>query len=440
MKNQARSTGMTTFLIIWVGQIVSQIGSAMTGFGIAIWLFQQTEQATTLTWAGAAFFAPVVFLSPFAGTIVDRSNRKLILILTDAVAGLTTIVMLILLLQGNLQIWHVYALNFINGAFNSLQFPAFSAAITLMVDKKHYARTSGLMQLGGSASNIFAPAAAAGLIGLFGIQSVLIIDIVTFTVAIGTLLFVHIPQPMVSAETIANQGSFLQETKYGFTYILQRPSLLGLQLVFMGINLTAMFGLALLAPMILARSGNNEVALGTAQSIGAVGGVVGGLLLSVWGGPKKRTNGVLGGMLGSSVSGSLLFGIATTLPLWAVASFFSNFFLPIINGSNQAIWQAKVAPDVQGRVFSVRRLIAQVMGPIAAIIAGPMADNWFEPAMREGGALASTLGWLVGTGPGAGMGLMMVISGILGVTVALLGYMSKTIRDAERLLPDFVGN
>ncbi len=437
MTKRNNPTGMTSFIIIWIGQIVSQIGSSMTGFGISIWLFQQTSQASTLTWAGAAYFAPSVFFSPFAGTIVDRFNRKLILILADGIAGLTTVVMLILLLQGNLQIWHIYLLNFINGSFNSLQFPAFSAVTTLMVDKKHYGRASGLQQLGGSASNIFAPAMAAALIVVFGIEGILIIDIVTFSFAIIVLLFARIPQPPVSAESRSVRGNFLQETKFGFTYILQRPSLLGLQLVFLAINMTAMFGLALLTPMILARSNNNEAYLGTIQSIGAIGGVAGALLMSIWGGPKKRTNGVLGGMLGTSLLGNFLFGIAATLSLWSIASFFSNLFLPIINGSNQAIWQAKVAPDVQGRVFSVRRTIAQVMAPIVTIIAGPMADYWFEPAMRPGGALADTFGWLVGNSAGSGMSLMMVISGILGVGVSILGYSSKIVRDAEILLPDF---
>ncbi len=436
MTSQNPRSGMTTFLIVWLGQIVSQLGSAMTGFGVSIWLYQQTGLASTLTFAAAAFFAPQVFLSPIAGTIVDRSNRKLIMILTDLISGATTIIMLFLLWQGQLEAWHIYLLNFVNGTFASLQWPAFSASITLLVSKENYARTSGLMQIGGPAAQIFAPAAAAALIGWRGFETVLLFDVVTFIVAVGALLLVRIPQPPISAESKSAQGSFWAETKLGFTYILARPSLLGLQLVFMGVNLVASFGFAIITPMILARTNNNEAILATTMSIGATGGVVGGLALGAWGGPKRKTDGVLGGMISNGLLGPLIFGLSTTPFFWALAGFLSNFTLPFINGSNQAIWQAKVPPDLQGRVFSVRRLIAQVLGPISTVIAGPLADTIFEPAMMEGGALVAPFGWAVGTGPGAGMGLMMALSGIAAVIVALIGYTSATVRDAETLLPD----
>lgn len=436
MNTTGRFTGMRGFMVVWVGQVVSILGSAMTGFGISIWLFTETNQATSLTWAMAAFFAPMVFLSPLAGTLVDRSNRKLMVIVSDVAAGLTTIIMLLLFVNDGLQVWHIYILNFINGAFNSVQFPAFSAAITMMVSKEHYARTSGLMDLGGAASNIFAPAAAAALLPLIGLEGLLILDIVTFVAAVGAVLLVTIPQPPPSAAVEAGRGSFWRETAYGFTYIFSRPSLLGLQLVFLGINLTSMLGLAVSAPMILARTGNNELALGATQSAGAIGGVVGGLLLGVWGGTRKKVHGVLGGMLLASLLGELLLGIGRVVFVWSVASFFLNFFLPFINGSNQAIWQAKVAPGVQGRVFAVRRLIAQVMAPIAAAAAGPLADRVFEPAMQNGGRLADTFGWLVGAGPGSGMALMLIVTALGGILIPIIGYSVPVIRDAEQLLPD----
>jgi DHA3 family macrolide efflux protein-like MFS transporter len=188
--------------------------------------------------------------------------------------------------------------------------------------------------------------------------------------------------------------------------------------------------------MILAQTSNDEVMLGTVQSVMGVGGVVGGLLLSVWGGPKRRIHGVLLGMALSSLLGELVLGLGNTLLIWGIGAFFSSFFIPIINGSNQAIWQAKVAPDVQGRVFAARRLIAQVSWPLATLLAGPMADYVFEPAMTAGGPLSDLFGGLVGTGPGSGMSLMFVITGILGVLVGLGSYAVPAVRDAERILPD----
>lgn len=438
MNNVSTPRTLRPFIIVWIGQVVSILGSAMTGFGVSIWLYEQNGQASTLTWAMVSFFAPVVLLSPIAGTLVDRGNRKFIMILSDTIAGVTTIIMLALLATGNLAVWHIYVLNFINGAFNSLQFPAFSAAITMIVPKEHYARVHGLMDLGGAASNIFAPALAAALLGVIGLEGILVIDIVTFIVAVGAVLLITIPNPPVSAEGQAGQGSFLRETLYGFTYIVQRPSLLGLQLTFMGINLTSMLGLSIVVPMILARTGNNEQALGLAQSLGAIGGVVGGLALSIWGGPRIKVYGVLGGMLLSSIFGQVLMGLGRGLAIWGLASFAGQFFLPFINGSNQAIWQAKVAPDLQGRVFSVRRLIAQVLAPVAAAVAGPLADHVFEPAMQTGGALAGTFGWLVGVGPGAGMSLMLIASGLAGLTIPIIAYLSPAVREAETRLPDHV--
>mgnify|MGYP003375420215 CR=1 FL=1 len=191
------------------------------------------------------------------------------------------------------------------------------------------------------------------------------------------------------------------------------------------------------------RIGNDSLApvwaatLATVQSVAAVGGVVGGLLMSAWGGPKQRVRGVLWGMTVESLLGPIVLGVARGLPGWIVGSFMSQAFIPIINGSNQAIWQSKVPPAVQGRVFSTRRMIAQFSFPIAVLLAGPLADRVFEPAMQGGGAAAALFGPLVGTGPGAGMGLMVALSGVFGAAVGLVGYLVPAVRHVETILPDF---
>jgi hypothetical protein len=306
----------------------------------------------------------------------------------------------------------------------------------MLIPKQHYARASGMMSLADAASGILATAFAGALLGVIGLEGIMFIDVITFVAAIGTVAVVTIPQPERTAEGMEGKGSLWQESLYGFRFIWRRPSLLGLQLVFFALNFLAMFGLAVLVPMILARTGNNELALASVLSIGALGGVAGGLLLSTWGGPKRKVHGVLAGMFLGSLLGEFVIGIGRAVPMWAFGAFMSHFFIPIINGSNQAIWQAKVAPDIQGRVFSVRRLIAQVTAPVATVIAGPLADNVFEPAMQSGGAWSDMFGWLVGTGPGAGMGLMLVLAGAFGATVGLAGYLFPTIRNAESILPD----
>jgi MFS family permease len=247
---------------------------------------------------------------------------------------------------------------------------------------------------------------------------------------------VFIPKPKVTQAGQEGSGNIFKEASYGFWYILRRPSLLGLQIVFLTGNFLVGITLAVQVPMILASTGNNELALASVNSAGAVGGVVGGLLMSAWGGPKRLVHGVLLGWALSSLFGTTLMGFGNSIPVWAVASFIGVMFVPIINGSNQAIWQAKVAPDVQGRVFSIRRLIAWFVSPLAMLIAGPMADFVLEPAMMADGALAGTFGWLVGTGPGAGMSLMFIFMGLSATVVTLGAYAFPVIRDAEILLPD----
>lgn len=437
MSDQDRPKGMLAFSIVWFGQLVSLLGSAMTGFGMTIWAYQQTGQATPLALVGFFWVAPLIVISPLAGALVDRSNRKLMMMISDLAAGVVTIVQLILLTSGRLEIWHLYVAAAISGTFQAFQWPAFSAGIALMLPKEHLGRANGMMGLAESASGILAPVLAGALLGFIGLEGIMVIDIVTFAFAVGTLLFVHVPQPQVTQEGLEGRGSLWKESGYGFRYILARPSLLGLQLVFMFANFFSTLALAVHSPMILARSGSNSVILGTAQSAAAVGGILGGVVMSAWGGTRRKVHGVLLGWTLFGLLGMVPMGIGQTLRVWAVAGFVGHFIGPIINASNQSIWQAKVAPDVQGRVFSVRRMIAWSLSTLSMLLAGPLADRVFEPAMSEGGRLAQTFGGWVGTGPGAGMGLMFIFCGVATAMVGAGGYLFRAVRDAETILPDY---
>jgi MFS family permease len=440
MQTNNRPTGMTAFTIVWLGQVVSLFGSAMTGFALTIWAWKLTGSATALALVGFFNFGPTVLLSPIAGALVDRWNRKLVMMLSDLAAGLSTVVILLLYLGGGLQIWHLWVAGAFAGAFQAFQWPAYGAAISLMIPKEHYARASGMMSVAESGSGILAPLAAGALIGFIGLGAglngvavIMLIDVVTFVFAIAALLVIHVPQPAQTEAGRKGQGSLWKEAGYGFRYILERPSLLGLQLVFFVGNLMATFGFTLLAPMVLARTGDNAAILGTVESVAAAGGVIGGVVLSAWGGFKRRVHGVFFGHVVSGLS-QVLIGLG--FPIWYAGSFCSSFIIPIVNGSNQAIWQSKVAPDVQGRVFSVRRLIAQISAPVSMLLVGPLADRVFEPAMRAGGSLAPVFGGLFGTGRGAGMALMIVVSGLVVVLAGAIPYAIPVVRNAEILLPD----
>jgi DHA3 family macrolide efflux protein-like MFS transporter len=428
-------TGMRGFLIFWFGQLVSFLGTNMSRFALTIWAWELTGQATALALVALFSYAPSIIASPIAGAMVDRLPRKFVMMMSDAAAGLSTLVILLLYLTGNLQIWHLYVAGAFTGAFEAFQFPAFSAAITTMVAKEHYGRANGLLSLAESVSMIAAPVFAGLLLAIIGIGGVLIIDVVTCLFAVSVLFFIAVPQPKRTTESEAEGSSFWRDITYGFRFIWARPSLFGLQMTFLTSNFLGGIGFLLVNPMVLARTGNNELALATVQSSFGIGGVVGGVLLSTWGGPKRRVHGVLLGFIWSSLA-QVWMGLGQSVWVWSTASFLTMLTLPIINGSNQSIWQAKVPPDVQGRVFGARRVFAQITGPLGMAIAGPLADFVFEPSMREGGALAGTLGQFFGTGSGAGMSVMIALTGLLTILAGLMGYLIPAIYNAETLLPD----
>jgi DHA3 family macrolide efflux protein-like MFS transporter len=433
-----RPSGMFGFTIVWVGQIISVLASSMTGFGLSIWLYKQTQSATAMGMMQVAYIVPFLVLSPIAGVMVDRYNRKLMMMLSDLTAVLGTTFILIMYATGHLQFWHLYITAVLNGLGNTFQWPAYSAAISTMVPKEQYGRANGMMSLIEAGPGILAPMLAGVILAISNINGmawILAIDVITFFIAIGALLVVHVPQPDKTAEGQKESGSIWKEAAYGFKYIFQRPSLLGLQLTFFFGNLFSGIQWTLLTPMILARTSENSLIYGSVQTAGAVGGVVGGLIMSAWGGTKKKVHGVLAGHFLIGISGMFL-GIATGLPLWIPAIVMVNLLVPWINGSNQAIWQAKVAPDVQGRVFSSRRLIAWFAQPLTPIIGGTLADFVMEPAMKTSSGLSHAFSWLVGTGPGAGMGLLMVFACLGVALVGLTGYFIRPIRDAETILPD----
>jgi len=430
-------SGFRGFFILWVGQFISLVGSSMTRFALTIWAYQETQSALALALVAVFGFGPSVLFSPVAGAMVDRWNRKMVMAISDLIAGFSTILLLVLFNSGELAIWHLYIVGFIASTADSFQFPAFSAAVTMMVDKKHYARASGMRSLAGFASSTAAPLLGGVALASIGLRGVFWIDIVTFAFAVAALLIIAIPQPKQTADGAASRGSLWFESMYGFRYIKERPPLLGMQLIFMMSNLFFTMTTVTLAPMILAKTNNDEILFGAVQAVMGVGGIAGGLLISVWGGPKRRVHGVFLGMAGSGLFGSVVIGLGNGGLLWMVGAFLAMFFLPTINSSNQAIWQAKVAPDVQGRVFAVRRLIAQITVPVGMVVAGALADFVFEPAMEPGLPLAEVFGGLVGTGPGAGIALLIVITGLLNTAIGLSGYLFPVVRDMETLLPDF---
>ena len=430
---------MNGFIIVWIGQIISILASGMSGFGLSIWMFEKTKSATAMGLMQVSYILPFLLLSPIAGVMVDRYNRKLMMMISDFAAVTATFAILILQATGHLQFWHLYIANVLYGLGNTFQWPAYSAAISTMVPKEQYGRANGLMSLMEAGPGVLAPILAGAVLATSkanGLTIILLIDVITFFIALGALTIVHVPQPKKTLEGQKEKGSIWKEAAYGFTYIFKRPSLLGLQMIFFFGNLFSRIAMTVFAPMILLRTDNNSVIFGAVNSAAAIGGVAGGLIMSAWGGFKKRVHGVLAGWIATGIL-STLFGFGTGLAFWIPFIIAQALVGPLINTSNQSIWQAKVAPDIQGRVFSARRLIAWFTQPIAPIIAGVMADKWLEPSMTSGTtSLAFTFSSWVGTGPGSGMALLFIFCSLGSALVGLSGYFVPFIRNAETILPD----
>ena len=436
--NLARHS-MRNFFIIWFGQLVSLTGTGMTRFALFIWAFEQTGQATSIALLGFFSYLFFALTSPYAGVIVDWLDRRAVMLAADLAAGCMTLILLALFADGRLALWHAYALMALTGVFEAFQLPAYLASVSVLVPKRHYARAAGLRSVATSAAMVLSPLFATLALEGVSMEAVFIADLATFVVAMVTLTIVRIPRPDVSEKSDADaDGGALAQIRFGFRYIRQRPGLLFLLGMFMGMNIIATLTyFSILPAMVLARSGNETVALtGVEVAIGA-GSIVGGVLMSVWGGPKKRIHGVLLFAALSFIFGDFVLGTGRSALQWMLGGFIASFFIPFIVGADRAIWQSKIAPDIQGRVFGVQALFRQGVQPIGFLVAGPLADKVFEPALSAGGALSDSLGWLVGVGPGAGMGLMFVFTSVMGLTVALSGYLIPAVRNVDEDLPDY---
>lgn len=428
--------GMSAFYVLWIGQLISMFATSMTRFAITLWAWELTGTVTGFVMVGIISYIPGVILSTFAGTLTDRWNRKFVLALSDMGAAISTVILLYLFSTGQAEVWHLYITGALSSAFGSFQYPAYAAVVTTMVPKEKYSRANGMNSVVRSASGIAAPLFAGALLAIIDISTIMVIDLVTFVFALFCLAVVFIPQPEVSKEAQKGKGSLWSETLFGFQYIFKRQSLTAIFLLFMLSNIGNAFCFPMITPMILAKTGDNSVILGMARSAGSVGFLAGGILISAWDGPKKRIYTIIGSFILQAILGGFVLGSAWSLPFLIIGSFFLAAFNPIINSAYIAILQAKIEPDLQGRIFGIENSVSTITFPLGQLVAAWLAENIFEPAMLSNSSLASMLGPLLGTDTGAGIGVVIVIGGGIGLFKALIGYLVKPIRDIETLLPD----
>jgi MFS transporter, DHA3 family, macrolide efflux protein len=435
----AEPKNMRTFFIIWVGQVVSMLGSSMTGFAMGVWIFDQTGQATPFALVILSSTIPRILLLPVAGSIADRWNRKALMIIADTASAITTLLIFLLVTSGQIQIWHIYILAAVGSSFGAFQEPAYTASIVMLVPKKSLTRANGLIQLGQALEMVLAPVLAGLLFIAIGLRGIILLDFVTYFVALIALIIVRIPQPVSDVKQVAGRTAKLwEDIRFGWQYLFARSGLFVLLVYFSMVNFLLNFSVVLMGPLILSR--HSPAVFGSIQTVWGLGMLVGSIVMSSWKGPTRRVPAMIGFIALVSL-GLAVAGLRPNPVVIAGGMFFAMIFIPLASGLSQTVFQTKVAPEVQGRVFSMRSMISRAMMPLAFLTAGPLANYIFEPLMQADGGLASTvIGTILQTGPGRGVGLMFVLSGIAGIIVSWLIYQNPRVRRLEDEIPDAIPN
>jgi DHA3 family macrolide efflux protein-like MFS transporter len=428
------------FFLLWLGQAVSMFGSSLTTFTLGVWVFRRTGSATKFSLIAVSATLPLMLVAPFAGVAADRWDRRRVMILANLGAALTSmsLVLAALLAPERLEVWHIYVVVALNAACNALLMPAYQSSVPMLVPRDQLGRANGLFELGDHIARVGAPLLAGVVLAVIKLGGIVLVDFATFLFAISTLLLIHIPRPEASATgRAAGGGSVLRQAAFGWRYIVERPGLLGLLAFFTLLNLLLYVALVLVTPLVLSFASAAE--LGLVLAVGGAGGILGGILMSAWGGTREKMRVILGlaPVLGL---GLLVIGLRPSLALVILGYFAFFLVIPILNASNFAIWQAKVEPDVQGRVLAMRRLIVQASAPIAFLAAGPLADDVFKPLLMPAGPLAGSVGRVIGVGPGRGIGLVFILMGCLLILSSAAAYLFPHLRRVERDLPDALPN
>lgn len=405
---------MRSLLVIWFGQTVSMLGTTMTSFALSLWIFEQTGSATSLVLTMLVNNLPLVFVSLYAGVIVDRFNRRAIMIGSDIAAALLSLVLLGLFSSG-LQVWHIYAIILLSAPFKYIQNLAYEASLTMMVDLKDYVRAGSLGSLTRYSVAILGPAMAAPLYLVIGLNGIIVIDLLSFLIAVVPLLLIPIANPT----RVTSRRTGLQQIRDGFALIRHHPMLVWLLAFHATFEFFQVMGQSVKAPMILARTDSDPNVLAAVSVASGVGGVLAALLVGAWGGGRvRRLTIYFYGSIGGAI-GKMLHGLSQVPAAWVGTQLFTSTNFPAQEGAYRALWMQEVEAGAQGRLFALNNFVIQVFTIPALLIAGPLADRVFAPAMNEGGALVGTFGWLVGTGTGAGFSLMFTLCGGLMLATAL---------------------
>lgn len=420
---------MKTFLLLWLTQSFSGLGSAMTSYALVIWSYSQRGSALMTALLMVCSYAPYVLFSIFAGALSDRWNKKITMLVCDSVAALTTIIMLFMLKSGTLQIWHVYLINAVNGLMNTVQQPASEVATTKVLDEKYYQRVGGLKYFSMSLNSIMTPIIATAIWGFAGMDAIVLFDLFTFGIAFVVLAFgIHIPEDTKTSE---NVETVLASAGKGLRYLKKEKGIFHLILFLAAINLVASIYDAAFPAMMLSRNGGSETVLGLVNAVIGFSTLAGSILASFLGQPKSRVRMIHNCLLFSMSTENFLLAFGRTPLIWCIGGFLGWIAIPLMNANLDAILRLQIPEQMQGRVYSLRNSFQFFTIPVGYFLGGFLVDSVFEPVMAGQGQ-TSLLVKLFGSGKGSGAAFLFFVIAFAGIGVCLYFRQDKHIRKLEQ--------
>ncbi|MEU8380032.1 amino acid adenylation domain-containing protein [Streptosporangium sp. NPDC048865] len=422
--------GLSRFALVALGQFVSMIGSSLSTLVLSIWVYQQTGSLTEFTLINAIGILPGIVAGPVAGAVADRWDRRRVMLISDSAAALAMGVLGLLVFAGGLRMWHIYLVVSVTSVAGAFQRPAYVAAVAQLVPKRYLGHANGITHLGMGLGTVIAPMIGAGLIGVIGIEGVVVLDVLSFLVGASALLAVRFPDMLFRQR----DESFLKEITNGWRYIAQRPPLLRAMRFFVVHHVLYMIGFSVIVPMLLTEQSTGM--LGVTLAAGGLGALCGSLAMGLWGGTPRRATGLI---VALGVSGVGMFVTGIENPYLPAIGLFTIWFCDsIAEGHWLALVQTKVGMELQGRVLSLFMMTMMMTMPLGYLVMGPLAERHIQPLLEPGGALAATVGSVIGTGPGRGLALLVVLSGLLQLVWVIHGWRDRRLRFMEEQLPDAV--
>ena len=414
------------FLILWSTQALSQLGSSMTNYALIVWSYTAKGSALTTALLSVCSYAPYVIMSIFAGSLSDKWNKKVTMLISDTFAALCTISIFMLLKTGRLEIWHLYCLNALNGLMNTVQQPASDVAITLLTPKKHYQKVSGLRSFSNALISILTPIIATAVLSFTNLRTVIYIDLFTFAIAFLSLaFFVKIPE----YKSDENADSFFTLTKSGLTYLKQNRGILDLILFLACINLIASMYNAAFPAMILSKENGGEIALGTVNAFIGFATLIGSTIASLMPMPKSRVRVICNALLISMSTENFFLAFGKTLPLWCIGGVLGWLCIPIMNANMDVLFRERIPVHMQGRVYAARNTFQFFTIPLGYILGGFLVDKVFEPFMMRN--TNPVLSILFGTGKGSGAAFLFLFLAFAGIAICLVFRKDKHIWKLE---------